>query len=113
VTKGGADHLGTPQVLVVPDTIQKKVPVKTLADATILQAFRGDQQTVDQPVAPAREVTTEKSIMPIAPVPAYMTFNGFNADLDASMVYERLMGIQDRTPMIDHALTFLWSCMIR
>lgn len=109
--EGGAE-LGTPQVLVVPDTIRHKVTVKTLTDATILQAFQGGQQTVDQPVAPAREVTTEASIMRIAPVPAYMIFDGFNDDLDASMVYERLMDVQDRTPMIDHALMFLRSCMI-
>jgi len=40
-------------------------------------------------------------------VPAYTIFDGFNADLNASTVYKRLMEIHDRTPMVDHALTFL------
>jgi len=45
-------------------------------------------------------------------VPAYTIFDGFNADLNTSMVYERLVDIQDRMPMVDHALTFLRMCMI-
>jgi len=42
--------------------------------------------------------------MRIAPIPAYLVFDGFETDLDASMVYERLMDIHDKTPMIEHAL---------
>jgi len=33
--------------------------------------------------------------MRIAPVPAYTVLDGLNVDLDATMVYERLMGCQD------------------
>jgi len=36
--EGGAD-LGTPQVIVLPDSIRAKVTVKTLTDATIIQAL--------------------------------------------------------------------------
>ena len=60
-------------------------------------------------VTSARHVITESEIMHIAPVPAYMVYDGFNKDLDAVMVYERIMDVQDRSPMLDHALTFLRS----
>lgn len=60
---------------------------------------------MDQEVARAGVVVTEEIIMHIA--------TGFNEDLDdASIVYERLMDVQDRPPMTEHALTFLRSCMI-
>jgi len=50
--------------------------------------------------------------MRIAPIPAYLVFDGFETDLDASMVYERLMDIHDKTPMIEHALEFIKGCMV-
>ena len=50
--------------------------------------------------------------MKIAPCPAYFLYDGFNTDLDAAMVYERLMDCQHPSPMLTHALTFLRSCMI-
>jgi hypothetical protein len=32
--------------------------------------------------------------MEIAPIPAYLVYDGFEQDLDAAMVYERLMDCQ-------------------
>ena len=112
--EGGSD-LGTPQVLVVNPSIRDRVAVKSVRDTVIEQAFNTGI-TVDKHVAKAINVPEELQIMRIAPIPAYMVFDGFNEDLDASMVYERLMasifGDDDRSAMLDHALDFLRSCMI-
>jgi len=109
--EGGAD-LGTPQVIVLPDDIHVKYNVRCLTDAAILTAFQGGNQAVDQPVARANAVTNKHNIMHIAPIPAYLVFDGFETDLDSSMVYERLMDIHDKTPMIEHALEFVKGCMV-
>ena len=101
--EGRAD-LRKPQVIVLPDDIRAKYNVRCLTDAAILTAFQGGNQAVDQPVARANAVTNKHNIMRIAPIPAYLVFDGFETDLDASMVYERLMDIHDKTPMIEHAL---------
>jgi len=109
--EGGA-NLGTPQVIVLPDDIRAKYEVRCLTDAVILMAFQGGNQAVDQPVARANAVTNKHNIMCIAPIPAYLVFDGFETDLDASMVYERLMDIHDKTLMIEHALEFIKACMV-
>ena len=67
---------------------------------------------VDQRIERAQVVNTEDDIMKIAPCPAYFLYDGFNTDLDAAMVYERLMDCQHPSPMLTHALMFLRSCMI-
>jgi len=86
--------------------------VRSLTDAVILTAFQGGNQAVDQLVARASAVTNKDDIMRIAPILAHLVFDGFDTDLDASMVYERLMDIHDRTPMVDHALKFIKACMV-
>jgi len=100
-------------VIVLPDNIRAKYRVKTLTDAVILTAFQGGNQAVDQQVARASAVTTEHDIMHITLILVHLVFDGFDTDLDASMVYERSMDIHDRTPMVDHALEFIKACIIR
>ena len=50
--------------------------------------------------------------MHLAPIPAYLMYDGFEMDLDAALVYERLRDCQHPSPMLTHAITFLRSCMI-
>jgi len=109
--EGGAD-LGTPQVIVLPDDIRAKYKVRGLTDAVIITAFQGGNQAVDQPVGRASSVTNKHDIMRIAPIPAHLVFDGFDTDLDASIVYERLMDIHDRTHMVEHAYEFIKACMV-
>ena len=51
--------------------------------------------------------------MKIAPIPSYLIYDGFEKNLDASIVYERLMDIIETPDMHSHALTFMRSLMIR
>jgi hypothetical protein len=48
----------------------------------------------------------------IAAIPTYLVYDGFNKDLDAAEVYERVMDCQEASDMRTHALAFLRSCMI-
>ena len=50
--------------------------------------------------------------MKIALILPYFIYDGFEKDLDASMVYERLMDITETSYMHSHALSSLRSFMI-
>ena len=50
--------------------------------------------------------------MRIAPIPEYMMYNGFERNLNADKVYERLMDSSESSTIISHALTFLHYCLI-
>jgi len=89
-----------------------KATVKILTEVEIETAFHSGSHAVDAHVQRASNVVNEEEILCIAPVPAYLVWDGFDQDLDATLVYERLMDCQHDSPMRTHALTFLRSCMV-
>ena len=75
--------MGPPQVMVLNNEIRNRVRVKSLTNDLIQQVFDAGH-VVDHQVARASNVVTEKSIMLIAPIPAYsFVLDGLNQDLDA------------------------------
>ena len=50
--------------------------------------------------------------MKVAPILSYFIYNGFEKDLDAAMIYERLMDSTYTSGMHSYALTVLHYCMI-
>jgi len=108
----GGGVLGPAQALMVNTSLRDKVMVKNLTAAEIETVFQGGNHAVDTHVQRASNVRGEKEILGIAPIPAYLVWDGFDQDLDAIMVYERLMDCQHDSPMRTHALTFLRSCMV-
>ena len=60
----------------------------------------------------ASAVNTMHQIMKIAPIPAYFVWDGFNQDLEAAQLYERLMDSQEESTMKEHVQDFLRTCMI-
>ena len=50
--------------------------------------------------------------MKIALIPSYFIYCGLQKDLDASMVYQRLMNSTKTSYMHSHALIFMRSCII-
>ena len=51
--------------------------------------------------------------MKVAPILSYFIYNGFEKDLDAAMIYERLMDSPETSDMHSHAMTFMRSFTIR
>ena len=74
--------------------------------------FELGNHTVEQQVARARNVQDKANVLRMAAIPAYIVWDRFNKDLDAAMVYERLMDCQHDSHMRTHALAFLRTCMI-
>ena len=70
------------------------------------------QLRVDQSVIKELEVNGESTIMKMAPIPPYLVYDGFEEDLEANMVHERVLDCQHDSPMWSNALEFLSACKI-
>ena len=109
--EGGFD-IGPPTVLMLDSTVRDKRMVKSLTEADIEATLQAGNHRETLKLASARDVNTEANIMLVAPCPPYFMYDGFDKDLNAVMVYERLRECQHPSPMLDHALAFLRSVMI-
>ena len=85
--EGGA--LGCPQVVVLDPTIRAVQHLVAPSDEDIEQAFT-EGHTLGRPTHRAINVNTTAEAMRLAPIPAYLVYDGFDADLEAALVYERL-----------------------
>ena len=65
---------------------------------------------MDKPVAKAVNANNVVEIMELAPIPAYLVWDGSNKDLNAALVYERLVDWQEDSAMRTHVQNFL--CMM-
>ena len=66
------------------------VATKMIPETEVTTVFQGTNHIVDQPVKRASAINDEVKIMKIAPIPAYMVWDGSNQDLNAAMVHERV-----------------------
>ena len=108
----GSAIMGPAQVISLDPAIRAEARVLNLTDAEIQTVFQTGNHLVDQKVEKANNVTNHADILRIAAIPTYLVYDGFNTDLDAAEVYERVMDCQEASDMRTHALAFLRSCMI-
>ena len=90
----GGPAIGPSQALVLDATVRSKAQVKNLT-AQEVQTGLSNGHKVDQQIGRSINVTNEEEIIRIAPIPAYTVYNGFECDLNAAMVYERLVDSLD------------------
>ena len=74
--------------------------------------LQSGNHTVDQHIKWASAVTGTATIIRICPLPVYLVYDRFDQDLDATMVYERVMEFQHDSFMRTNALAFLRTCMV-
>jgi len=108
----GGGIMGPAQALLLDTSVTTKVNIKNITPAQIATVFQSGQHAEDQQVLRAGAVNTMHQIMKIAPIPAYFVWDGFNQDLEAAQVYERLMDSQEESTMKEHVQDFLRTCMI-
>jgi len=71
---------------------------------------KGERYTY--PLLPRNQVTELERMLQIAPIPAYFIYDGFETDLDATLVYERIIcHCTGEIDMITHLKRFLRSCV--
>ena len=57
-------------------------------------------------------MVTQQAIMQIAPILAYFVYDGFQQDLDAALIYERLMNHSTTDDsVLTHLKEFLLACL--
>ena len=58
--------------------------------------------------------TETVEIMQIALVPAFLVYDGFESNLQADVVYERVLSLADQNPTsVAHLRNFLQSCLVK
>ena len=109
---GGKD-IGAPTAITLPASTTDIIEVACMTEEVFDQRLRdkgGEAYT--WPLAARNTVTTSADIMQLAPIPAFLVFDGFNADLDAANVLERILVSEHKnTPVCEHASKFLRSCL--
>ena len=68
----------------------------------------------NHPLLQAIAVQTTQNLMKLAPIPAWLVFDGFESDLDAAALYERVITtVEEDTPMYNHLKHFLLACLAK
>jgi len=87
----GGRALGPAQSIVLDATLRDHLEMKNITPEEVGTVLGGGTHTVDKAVMKAQAVQGTTTAMKIAPIPAYLVWDGFNNDLDAAMIYERFM----------------------
>ena len=108
---GGPDS-GTPTPIVLGSHAGDLRDVYTMTHEQFVARITTKGKNYTYPLLPRKSVTNTESIMMIAPIPAYLVYDGFTEDLDAADVYERLMSIDtSQNGMYHHLEYFLLACL--
>ena len=100
----GNTDLGPPQPVCFRATLvePKTVAVMTVAQFSTSITSKGSEYSYSLLVR--NEVNTSGEIMQIAPIPLYFVYDGFEQDLDAALVLERVMSVN---PSVNNMFTHL------
>jgi hypothetical protein len=104
--------LGPPSVMMLPPSIRTPQEVKVMTHAQFNTALTGPNY--NHPLLQAIAVQTTQQLMKLAPIPAWLAFDGFEGDIDAAALYERVLTtITVDTPMYIHLKHFLLACLAK
>ena len=112
LTGEGGGPLGPPQPMMLPPSLRRRRLVLNPMPEDVDRVFAQENHRVEEAILPARMVRHQEDLMGLAPIPPYLVYDGLEEDLDAGMVYERLMMSQHPSEMRTHALAFLCTCLV-
>ena len=108
----GGVAIGSPQLFTLPSTLTDIQAVKCPTLPATLASMEVEKNLWYR--AKANDVTTTFDLMKIAPIPAYLVFDGFNKDLEAEVVLERLLQVDNQeNAIIAHGLAFTQACLVK
>ena len=114
LTHDGGGPEGPPQVMILPKSVleRKNVPALTLDRFKIKLAAEGSTYTYPLVRRNDNQVNIV-NILQVAPVPPYLVYDGFQHDLDAADLLERIIGMTNDTvsDMRTHLESFLRACL--
>lgn len=111
----GDKEIGPPLHIMLPPTMiateERLCPSGQKVQASLMTA----QQTTVYPMYRSASVGNDKeSMMMMAPVPAHLFLDGFDKDLDAPVIYERLLRCAEvEEEYVQHALKVVRSALVQ
>ena len=106
------NELGSPLPVIIPTPMHLPETVFTMTHNQFSAAFTTKGVRYTYPLLQRNAVTTTTSVMKLAPIPAYLVYDGFNTNIDAAEVYERVLSVADHsTPTFTHLKNFLLACL--
>jgi hypothetical protein len=101
-----------PTPLVFPKSMGVQTEVHIMSHAQFVDKTTAKGPNYSYPLIAHIQVNTTSKIMLIAPIPAFLVYNGFNQDLDAAEIYKRVLSMNDHsTEVLMHAKSFLLGCL--
>ena len=110
---GGGEH-GVPLPFVFPTFARQTQIVGTMTHNQFSTALTVKGDEYGWPLLQNAQVNTKTTTMKMAPIPSFLVYDGFETDLDAAVVYERVIMQEDTDGaevMYTHFCHFLHSCL--
>ena len=109
LTQDGGKDLGTPHPVILPRDVLERHDVPAVSMEQFHQKITAAGGEFDYPLLQRRSINTIVGILKIAPIPAYMVYDGFHRDLNAADVLERVLSMEghDTAAVLLHLKKFL------
>ena len=111
--QGGVNNdIGTPQPVCLPATMVEKQTVVMMTKNQFSTALTPKGVGYTYPLLNRIAATTTEEIIQVAPIPPYFVYNGFDNDLYAACILERVMAVNPTEQEgMKHIKTFLRTCL--
>ena len=113
LTGDAGNDLGNPLPIVIPPTGHVQEGIMCMTHTQFSSNITSKGENYNYPLVARTNVTNTENIMQLAPIPAFLIYDGFHRNLDASDVYERVLTLDNtnKIPCFTHLKKFLLSCM--
>jgi len=113
LTGNGNNTLGPPSTVVLPTSTTTPANVKSLSEDLFLEKLTSAGNGYRWPLAQVRAASDTNPLVQLAPIPAFLVYDGFDNNLDAAEVYERVLSLDNHdTPMMLHLKQFLRATVV-
>ena len=114
LTGEGNSIVGCPTAIVLPNSIRNIATLKCPTDTAIQTALETNTTNWYRVKTCNIGDDSTKDIMQCAPIPSFLVYDGFNNDLEAEVIYERILSIDNQDlPMIIHCKNFVKACLVQ
>ena len=113
LTGDAGNDLGNPLPVIIPPTGHIEEEIACMTHTQFSTNITRQGANYKYPLLAKSNVTTTQMLMQLAPIPAFLVYDGFHRNLDASEVYERVLNMENTNDIacFSHLKNFLLSCM--
>ena len=109
----GDSTIGVPPTITLPNTARNLITLRTPTDEQLQAALKTPKTSWHRFKRNNIAEGTVSAILQIAPIPSFLIYDGFNKDLSAEVVYERMLILDDQEDINTvHCKNFLRACCV-